>query len=385
MKERIYIGFFGCRNVGKSSLVNCITNQEMSVVSDIKGTTTDSVKKAMELLPLGKVFIIDTPGFDDTGELGEKRIESAKKVVRNCDIAILVTEANRKLNETEKDLIDIFVKRQIPYLIAKNKSDLINEKENIDNIIYTSTINKFGVEELKNAIGKVFKQEKKYFVSDLIKNKDIVVLVTPIDKSAPKDRLILPQQLAIRDILDVGATAFVTKETELEDTLNSLNKKPRLVITDSQVFGTIKNIVPKNIPLTSFSILMARYKGFLDIAVQGVKTIEQLKDNSKILICEGCTHHRQCNDIGTVKIPNWIRQYTKKKIEFEWTSGIDFPENLKKYDIIIHCGGCMLNSNEMKYRIDEATQQKVPFTNYGILIAYMNGLLERSYEIIYKK
>ncbi len=379
MNERVNIGFFGCRNVGKSSLVNVVTNQDMSVVSDVKGTTTDAVKKTMEILPIGKVLIIDTPGYDDEGELGEKRVEATKKILRNCDIAVLVTEANRELNKAEDELISIFEEREIPYIIAKNKADVIEKYENSGNVVFTSAVDKTGVEELKELIGKSIKEEKQIrLVGDLIKSKDIVVLVTPIDESAPKGRLILPQQMAIRDILDSGAVAIVTKETELEQTLNSLKEKPALVITDSQVFKLVNEIVPEEIPLTSFSILMARYKGFLDVAVNGAKAIDKLKDGDKVLIAEGCTHHRQCEDIGTVKIPKLLKKFTGKELKLEWTNGMGFPEDLKQYDLIIHCGGCMLNENEIKYRMELAVKEKVPFTNYGTAIAYMNGILERS-------
>lgn len=388
MQERIHIGFFGCRNVGKSSLVNAITNQEMSVVSNIKGTTTDAVKKAMELLPLGKVLIIDTPGYDDVGELGAKRVETTKKILRNCDIAILVTEADRTLNSIENKLVSIFKERKIPYLLVKNKSDLYQDiKGNIDdNIVYTSAINKIGIEELKNRIGNLLKpnEKEKRLVGDLLKPRDIVILVTPIDSAAPKNRLILPQQLAIRDIIDNGAIPIVVRETELEEALNSLNRKPYLVITDSQVFEFVNKIVPKDIYLTSFSILMARYKGFLKQAYNGVLEIDKLKNGSKILISEGCTHHRQCDDIGTVKIPKWLTNYTEKDLKFSWSTGNEFldPNKLAEFDLIIHCGGCMLNSNELKYRMNLANEKNIPFTNYGIVIAYINGILKRSCEIL---
>lgn len=395
--ERIHIGFFGCRNVGKSSLVNSITNQDLSVVSDIKGTTTDPVKKSMELLPLGPVIIIDTPGFDDEGILGEKRIEKTKKILRSCDIAVLVTTAERGLNEVEKNLISIFKERKIPFIIAKNKLDILTQDErNKSNTseknteisekeIYVSAINKTGIEDLKNALGNLSKsRENKLFLGDLIKPKDIVVLVTPIDSAAPKGRMIMPQQLAIRDIIDANGICVVTKESELKETLQSLNKKPTLVVTDSQVFEEVNKIVPEDIALTSFSILMARYKGFLKTAIDGVNKISKLKNGSKILISEGCTHHRQCDDIGTVKLPNWLKKYTNLDLNFEWSSGTGFPNDLKKYDLIIHCGGCMLNENEMIFRMNSAVNQNVPFTNYGIAIAYMKGILERSIKPIIK-
>ncbi len=399
--ERIHIGFFGCRNVGKSSLVNAITNQDLSVVSDIKGTTTDPVKKSMELLPLGPVIIIDTPGFDDEGVLGEKRIEKTKKILRSCDIAVLVTTAERDLNEVEKNLISIFEERKIPFIIAKNKSDILAQEnklntevknklnssekdaETMRKEIYVSAINKIGIEDLKNALGSLSKSRKnKLFLGDLIKPKDIVVLVTPIDSAAPKGRMIMPQQLAIRDIIDANGISVVTKESELKETLQSLNKKPALVVTDSQVFEEVDKIVPRDIPLTSFSILMARYKGFLETAIDGVNQISKLKNASKVLISEGCTHHRQCDDIGTVKLPNWLKKYTNLDLDFEWSSGTGFPNDLKKYDLIIHCGGCMLNENEMIFRMNSAENQNVPFTNYGIAIAYMKGILERSIKSI---
>ena len=384
MKERIHIGFFGCRNVGKSSLVNAITNQEMSVVSNVKGTTTDAVKKAMELLPLGKVLIIDTPGFDDEGELGEKRIKATKKILNNCDIAILITEVNRNLNDTEKDLIKIFNSREVPYIIVKNKIDINSEIVNdSENLVYTSAINNTGIEELKNAIAKIIKSNKneRFLVKDLIKPKDIIILVTPIDSAAPKNRLILPQQIALKEIVELGGIAITVKETELEQILYLLNKKPKLVITDSQVFKQVNNIIPKDVPLTSFSILMARYKGFLHNAQKSVNKINELNNNSKILISEGCTHHKQCDDIGTVKLPKLLNKFTGVNLNFEWTSGNDFPNDLSQYDLIIHCGGCMVTTTEMQYRMKFAQEQNIPFTNYGIAIAYMNGILERSLEI----
>ena len=405
IKERVQIGFFGCRNVGKSSLVNAITNQQTSIVSDVKGTTTDAVKKTMELLPIGPVEIIDTPGFDDDGVLGEKRILTTEKILRSCDIAILVTDVNRKKNEFEIKLLSMFKEKKIPYIIVKNKIDLkkgidykehnidFNSKQfiynkekeqNEDFIVYTSVLNNVGIEELKNVIGKVFKPKlnKKPLVSDLIRPNDIVVLVTPIDVGSPKGRIILPQQMVIRDIIDSNAIAIVAKETELENTLNVLSQKPALVITDSQVLEKVKKLVPKSIPLTSFSILMARFKGFLDIALNGSKKLDELEDGAKILICEGCTHHRQCEDIGTVKLPKWIREYTGKDFDFEWNSGNDFPLDLTKYDLVIHCGGCMLNSNEVQYRMNLAIEQGVSFTNYGVIIAYMQEVINRCVEII---
>lgn len=377
--ERIHIGFFGCTNSGKSSLVNAVTGQDLSVVSDIKGTTTDAVKKTMELLPLGPVVMIDTPGYDDESLLGEKRIAAAEKILHKCDIAVLVT-THPVLNDIESRLISLFKKNGTSYLIAINKSDLMASfPENEENIIYTSALEKTGIEELKNALGKCVKNEKKdiNFVGDLISPGNIVVLVTPIDSAAPKGRLILPQQLAVRDIIDFGAAAVVTKEDMLENTLASLKNPPDLVITDSQVFQMVNEIVPKDISLTSFSILMARYKGFLEIAVNGVKKIDSLKDGSKVLISEGCTHHRQCDDIGTVKLPKMLKKYTQSDLIFEWSSGNGFPEELSKYDLVIHCGGCMVNDREMKYRMNSAQQQGTAFTNYGTALAYMQGILPR--------
>lgn len=361
--------------------MNQITNQDMSVVSDIKGTTTDPVTKSMELLPLGPVTIIDTPGFDDEGSLGEKRVATTKKVLRSCDVAVLISVAGREFDRKEEELISIFKEREIPYVIVKNKVDLLEtQPANKDNMIYTSTIEHIGIEEVKIAIGNSMKESscQVHFVSDLIKERDMVVLVTPIDASAPKGRLILPQQLAIRDILDAKAIAIVTQDTELANTLVSLKTKPALVITDSQVFHKVKDIVPEEIFLTSFSILMARYKGFLDVAVNGARKIDALKDGAKVLISEGCTHHRQCEDIGTVKLPKWLKEYTGKNLQLEWSSGTGFPEDLSGIDLIIHCGGCMLNENEVKYRMELAIKQNVAFTNYGIAISYMQGILERS-------
>lgn len=377
--ERIHIGFFGCTNSGKSSLVNTITGQDLSVVSDIKGTTTDAVKKTMELLPLGPVVIIDTPGYDDESLLGEKRIAAAGKILHQCDIAVLVT-THPVLNDIESRLISLFKKNDTAYLIAVNKSDLMTSlPESKENLIYTSALEKTGIEELKNALGKCVKHEKKdvSFVGDLIAPGNIVVLVTPIDSAAPKGRLILPQQLAVRDIFDCGAIAVVTKEDMLENTLASLKNPPDLVITDSQVFKMVNEIVSEDISLTSFSILMARYKGFLKTAVSGTKKIDSLKDGSKVLISEGCTHHRQCDDIGTVKLPKMLEKYTQSDLKFEWSSGNGFPEDLSKYDLVIHCGGCMVNDREMKYRMNSAQQQGTAFTNYGTALAYMQGILPR--------
>ncbi|MCD7872091.1 MAG: [FeFe] hydrogenase H-cluster maturation GTPase HydF [Clostridiales bacterium] len=382
--ERIHIGFFGCRNAGKSSLVNAVTGQEISVVSNVKGTTTDPVKKAMELLPLGPVMIIDTPGYDDEGGLGDKRVYAAKKILRICDIAVLVTVAGTSLNSIENELIALFKQRNIPYIIVKNKADLLSADYNDSkNTVYTSTVKKIGIEKLKNTIGKAvsFKKENN-LAGDLIKNGDIAVLVIPIDSAAPKGRLILPQQQVIRDIIENGGIAVVSVETELKNALSKLLVSPSIVITDSQVFEKVSKIVPENIPLTSFSILMARYKGFLKTAVSGARKINELKNGSNVLISEGCTHHRQCDDIGTVKLPKWLMEYTKAKLNLEWSSGSSFPQDLSKYDLIIHCGGCMLNANEIEYRMKLAAEFEVPFTNYGTAIAFMKGILERSVAVI---
>ena len=397
--ERLRISFFGKRNAGKSSLVNAITNQEISVVSDTLGTTTDPVNKAMELLPLGPVLITDTPGFDDSGELGELRVKRTRQILNKTDIAILVTDATRPMDAAEEELISIFIDKKIPYIIAKNKVDMVNEAapadadqnvssaevQNSENhsVVFVSATEKINIELLKETIGKlnVGDENPVRLVGDIIEPKQTIVLVIPIDESAPKGRLILPQQQAIRDILDIGAYAVTTRETELEDLLNDMissGRKPDLVITDSQAFGKVSQVTPKDIPLTSFSILMARYKGFLDTAVMGAKAIDSLQDGDKVLISEGCTHHRQCGDIGTVKMPNWLRERTGKDLEIATSSGAEFPENLEEYKLIIHCGGCMLSSREMVYRMKCAIDAGVPFTNYGVAIAYMKEILRRT-------
>lgn len=382
--DRIHIGFFGCRNAGKSSVVNAITGQELAVVSDTLGTTTDPVMKAMELLPLGPVMIIDTPGFDDKGDLGELRIKRTKAILNRTDIALLVVDSTIGLKETDRQLISIFKEKEIPYLILNNKADLLEHiPEPEKNEMYISAVTKSGIEECKEKIGKLVSVEdmKLQIVGDLIHPSDFVVLVVPIDKAAPKGRLILPQQQTIRDILEADATAVVVKEYELRETLHDLGKKPSLVITDSQVFAKVSADVPEDIPLTSFSILMARYKGYLETAVKGVAAVEDLKDGDRVLISEGCTHHRQCDDIGSVKIPRWLKRYTGKDIRIELSSGREFPEDLSSYSLIIHCGGCMLNEREVKYRMKCAMDQGIPFTNYGITIAYMQGILKRSIGI----
>ena len=388
--ERVHIGIFGKRNAGKSSVINAITNQSLAIVSDIKGTTTDPVSKAMELLPLGPVMIIDTPGLDDVGELGKMRIQKSYQVLNKSDIGILVVDGTLGQTDEDKALINKFKEKNIPYIVVMNKLDLVREQQNIDeneinsnpNTIWVSSTTKENIYELKEMIAKQAPTDEPKFkiVGDLLNPSDFVVLVVPIDKAAPKGRLILPQQQTIRDILEANANAIVVKENELKNTLENLGKKPKLVITDSQVFSKVSTDTPKDILLTSFSILFARYKGDLKETVKGVKTLEDLKDNDTILISEGCTHHRQCDDIGTVKIPKWITKYTNKKINFEFTSGTEFPYDLSKYKMIIHCGGCTLNEREMKYRVKCAQDQNIPFTNYGILIAYTQGILKRTLE-----
>lgn len=384
--ERVQIGFFGCRNAGKSSLVNAVTNQEMAVVSPVKGTTTDPVTKAMELLPLGPVLIIDTPGIDDEGGLGEQRVKRTKQILNRIDCAVLVVDSVAGKTKADEELLNLFQEKQIPFLVAYNKSDLQMPILSGKNEVAVSALQKTGIEELKERIAALGKenQKERMLVKDLVKAEDLVVLVTPIDSSAPKGRLILPQQQTIRDLLEADAIPVVTKENTLKTTLESLAKRPALVITDSQAFAQVSKDTPLDIPLTSFSILMARYKGFLEGAVQGVAAIETLQDGDKVLICEGCTHHRQCEDIGTVKIPRWLRQHTGKELELVHTSGKDFPEDLSPYRLVIHCGGCMLNEREVAYRQKCAADAGIPFTNYGIAIAYMTGILKRSIEIFPK-
>ena len=376
--ERTHIGFFGRRNAGKSSLVNAVTGQELAVVSDVKGTTTDPVTKAMELLPLGPVLIIDTPGFDDEGALGEKRVRKTKQILNKTDIAVLVVDAAEGMKECDRELLEIFEEKKIPYLVVYNKCDL-----QVADGLCVSALTGAGIHELKEKIAALKPADNgRRIIADKLKPGDFVVLVVPIDTAAPKGRLILPQQQTIRDILDAGAIAIMAKESELAETLSNLGKKPELVITDSQVFKSVAQIVPRDVPLTSFSILMARYKGLLDEAAKGVHAIANLKDGDKILISEGCTHHRQCEDIGTVKIPRWIKAFTGKDITFETSSGGGFPEDLTQYALVVHCGGCMLGEREVMYRVKCAADQGVPITNYGTLIAHMNGILERSLEIL---
>ncbi|MBR6792808.1 MAG: [Clostridia bacterium] len=381
--ERPHIGFFGMRNAGKSSLVNAVTGQSLSLVSDFKGTTTDPVKKSMELLPLGPVVIIDTPGLDDEGVLGEQRVARARRMLEQTDIAVLVVDSAVGLSPLDRELLDSFNEKKLPYIIAMNKADLLTSiPEAHEKELYVSAETGLNVHTLKETIARLIKTtgEDKKLLADLVNRHDTVVLVTPIDESAPKGRLILPQQQTIRELLEIGATILVTKETELTQTLNALKAPPKLVITDSQVFGTVAKLLPKDVLLTSFSILFARYKGDLATVVQGAAQLDLLKDGDRVLISEGCTHHRQCKDIGTVKLPGWIEGYTGKKIEFSFTSGTEFPEDLSPYALVVHCGGCMLNEKEMKSRIAKSTQKKIPITNYGIAIAQMHGILKRSVE-----
>lgn len=381
--ERVHIGFFGRRNAGKSSVVNAVTGQELSVVSDVKGTTTDPVAKAMELLPLGAVVIIDTPGFDDEGDLGELRVKKTKQILNRTDIAVLVIDSTVGMTETEHQLVRLFKDKDIPYIIAYNKSDILNKSVGSENEISISAADKTNIYELKEKIAALVRTDNsgKKIVGDLISEEDVIVLVTPIDEAAPKGRIILPQQQTLRDILDAGAIAAVTKEFQLEATLKKLISKPKMVITDSQAFAMVSKIVPEDIPLTSFSILMARYKGFLETAVAGAAAIPMLKDGDSVLISEGCTHHRQCGDIGSVKLPALLKKTTGKNLNICLTSGREFPEDLSPYSLVIHCGGCMLNEREVAYRRKTAEDQEVPFTNYGIALAYMNGILKRSLEI----
>lgn len=378
--ERVHIGFFGRRNAGKSSVVNAVTGQNLSIVSDTKGTTTDPVYKAMELLPLGPVEIIDTPGFDDSGKLGEERVRRTKRVLNKTDIAVLIVAADEGLKPSDREVLALIKEKKIPCLLVYNKADLLtSHAAPKDGEIYVSALENQGIQALKEQLARLKPQEKAApLVSDLIAPGDFVVLVVPIDSAAPKGRLILPQQQTIRDILDHDSTAVVVKEDGLAKTLRNLGQKPSLVITDSQAFSQANAATPEDIRLTSFSILMARHKGLLATAVHGVTAIDQLQDGDTVLIAEGCTHHRQCEDIGTVKIPHWLHGYTKKNIRIETSSGRDFPEDLSPYALVIHCGGCMLNGREVQYRMKCAADQQVPITNYGIAIAYMKGILARS-------
>lgn len=386
--NRLHIGFFGRRNAGKSSVVNAVVNQELSVVSDVCGTTTDPVMKAMELLPLGPVLIIDTPGYDDEGELGELRIRKTKQVLNKTDVAILVVDATKNIEAADRELIEIFKAKHINYLIVYNKSDLIDVKTMRlllaePGSILVSAKDKKNIEQLKEQIALIADTDnkEKHLVGSLVSPGDVCLLIVPIDKAAPKGRLILPQQQVIRDLLDNNAIPVICKENEIEETLAKLSVKPKLAITDSQVFEIASKAVPDDIYLTSFSILMARYKGFLKSAVEGAITLDMLNDGDNILISEGCTHHRQCGDIGTEKLPNWIREYTGKNIDIEFSTGGDFPEDLSKYKLVVHCGGCMLGDREVLYRMKCARDFNVPFTNYGIVIAHTKGILHKSIAI----
>lgn len=393
--ERVHIGFFGRRNAGKSSVMNRVTGQDLAVVSEVKGTTTDPVYKAMELLPLGPVVMMDTPGIDDEGELGALRVKKSYQVLNKTDAAVLVIDGKNGMSREDQALLERIQKKNIPSILVLNKRDLLTEEEVCQTLsglpkgyqegkdfLWVSAQEGTGIHELKERLAVLASTEEnqKKIVGDLLSPGDFVVLVVPVDKAAPKGRLILPQQQTIRDILDADAVSVVIKEDRLKETLEGLGQKPRLVITDSQVFGRVSRNTPREIPLTSFSILFARYKGNLKTLVDGARTLEKLKDGDKVLISEGCTHHRQCGDIGTVKLPAWIRKYTGKNLDFSFTSGTEFPDELGMYSLIVHCGGCMLNEREMKYRLSCAGDQEVPMTNYGILIAYMNGILERSLE-----
>lgn len=392
--ERVHIGFFGRRNVGKSSLVNRVTGQELSVVSDVRGTTTDPVYKAMELLPMGPVMIIDTPGFDDEGSLGKLRVQKTRQILHKTDVAVLVVDASEGVCPCDRQLLELFREKEIPYLVAVNKSDLMGEagrkieppdesfREGWDPV-YVSAFQGEKIQELKERIAVLSAAEDKSrrLVADLIKPLDMIILVVPIDSAAPKGRLILPQQQTIRDILEAGASSLVVRERELADILQKLGRTPDMVITDSQVFEEVAGVVPLEVPLTSFSILMARYKGLLSTAVQGVAAIDRLQSGDRILIAEGCTHHRQCDDIGTVKIPRFLKKYTGKELIIETSSGVGFPEDLSPYALVIHCGGCMLNEREVRWRMHCALEEGVPITNYGIAIAHMKGILRRSIGI----
>ncbi len=381
--DRVHIGIFGRRNAGKSSIINAITNQDLAIVSAIEGTTTDPVSKAMELLPLGPVVMIDTPGLDDTGTLGEMRIKKTYQVLNKTDIALLVVDSTTGLTSFDNDILAKIKEKHIPYLIVYNKADLSDVTANGEHEISVSAVTRQNVNELKERIARIVPRHQNEYpiIADKVTANDLVVMVVPIDSSAPKGRIILPQQNTLRELLDNGCTVTVCRDSELACTLSALKTKPRYVITDSQVFGKIADIVPPDVCLTSFSILFARHKGNLPELVKGVTALDRLKDNDVVLISEGCTHHRQCGDIGTVKLPNWIRKHTGKNIRFVFTSGTEFPVELSEYAMIIHCGGCMLNEREMKYRIQCAHDNHIPITNYGMTIAYINGILPRSLAV----
>ena len=381
--ERVHIAFFGRRNAGKSSLVNAFTGQDLAIVSDVKGTTTDPVSKAMELLPLGPVQIIDTPGLDDEGELGTLRVQRTKLVLRKTDLAILVADATAPLGETEQALLDLCRARNIPWILVRSKADLLEAiPEAGADTIYVSAKTGYHIHELKELAARLAlgTENRRPLVSDLLQPGDTAVLVVPIDKAAPKGRLILPQQQVIRDALEAGAAALVCRETELNAALQGLNAPPKLVVTDSQVFGKVAQIVPESVPLTSFSILMARCKGNLALTVAGAAAVRNLKDGDRVLIAEGCTHHRQCEDIGTVKIPRWLAESTGRTLQYDFCSGVEFPEDLTPYALVVHCGGCTLNPKEMAARQRLAVDQAVPITNYGVLIAAVHGILPRTLQ-----
>lgn len=391
--ERIHIGIFGRRNAGKSSLINALTGQNLAIVSDVKGTTTDPVLKAMELLPLGPVVMIDTPGLDDTGELGALRIQKTYQILNKTDIALVVIDTTVGMTDADAAILTRIQEKEIPYLLVWNKADQLGTDAELkgdfagsipkEHSILISASTGSHIHELKEKLASLVPTQgnDRRIVSDLIRPGDFVVLVVSIDKAAPKGRLILPQQQTIRDILDTGATAIVTRDTELSDTLNRLGELPSLVITDSQAFEKVARLTPPEVPLTSFSILFARYKGNLNTVVNGARVLDMLKDQDTVLICEGCTHHRQCEDIGTVKLPRWIREHTGKSLNFVFTSGTEFPTDLRPYRMIIHCGGCTLNEREMQFRLKCAEDAGIPITNYGTAIAYMKGILERSIQV----
>ena len=384
--NRTHIGIFGRRNAGKSSLINALTGQKLAIVSDVKGTTTDPVSKAMELLPLGPVVMIDTPGLDDEGELGAKRIEKAMQVLRKTDIALLVADAAEGLDDADRALIERIRAMQLPYLVVYNKCDEADcPVEDAQHGVCVSALTGRGIHELKERIAHLTPEggEKK-LLGDLLSPGDVVVLVVPVEEPAPKRRLMLQQQQALRDVLDAHATAVVCQDTDLKRTLEGLGTKPRMVVTDSQAFASVSRDTPRDVPLTSFSILMARYKGYLDAALRAMPAVEGLEDGDTVLIAEGCTHHRQCNDIGTVKIPRWLRAHSGKDIAIKTCSGTEFPDDLSPFKLVIHCGGCMLNEREVLYRMREAERQGVPFINYGLLIAHMQGIMARAIEVLPK-
>ncbi len=381
--KRVHIGIFGKTNAGKSSIINVITGQDLAIVSPVAGTTTDPIHKAMELLPMGPVVFIDTAGIDDDSELGQKRLEKTYEVLDKIEIALLVV-SQAQLDSSEKDLISQFKQRNLPYLVIHNKSDLLKEEKRDSTRTFVSAKTGEGIQELKEAIAALHLEESQQYplIADLIQPKDIVVLVVPIDSAAPKGRLILPQQQTIREILEVGAMPIVCKESELLFTIECLKHKPAMVVTDSQVFESVSRMVDKDIPLTSFSILFARHKGSLRQCVEGLEALEEIQDGDRILIVEGCTHHRQCDDIGSVKLPKWIREYTSSQPVFEFNSGQTFEKDLTPYKLVVHCGGCMLTSKVIQIRQNRAMVQGVKMTNYGTIIAHMNGILKRTLEPI---